>query len=99
MEPVTNLEGFLWGWVGGFAFTLGECLLFRRAMPDFMRRSFYWVVGIVVGGAGGLLVLMHLWSEPVKFSPLVAFHMGTWAPLFLSVIGKHAPLMKPGEVD
>ena len=97
MTPVTNVGGFMWGAMGGFSFTIGECLLFRKQMPGWVASLFYWTVGLGVAAFGGGLVLMHLQSESVSFSPIVSFHIGTWAPLFLSIFAKHAPHLDPGK--
>ena len=90
---MVELLGFVYGFLGGlFAELLGLFELRRqdpKDLPQWLRSPFYWLVTLMMAGAGGLLVVIYIQSD-ISLKPILAVNVGASAPLIIRMLASQA---------
>lgn len=91
------IEGFIWGFFGGFAAELFVLLPSRQSspIPAWLKWWFFWVVTLLRILAGGVLVIAYLRSH-MLITPILAINVGASAPLIIGSLANQVPPIDPG---
>lgn len=98
-DPMTLLQGFGWGLLGG---VLPEFYIlynlrqdFHSSKPKWVGSWFYWIVTIGMVLLGGGAVAFYLYSG-TSVTPLLAIHIGAATPTLIGSLIKAKPDVEPG---
>ncbi len=93
-------EGLLYGLLGGaLAELLGWYKLRQEEkLPPWTKSKFYWIMTLLMVGAGGGLVIVYLQSG-IDLKPILAVNVGASAPLILGSLVAPALPTPSGKTD
>lgn len=88
------IEIFLGGAAGGLLAQLANWYALRDSpnLPEYMKKTFYWIVTIAIIAAGGVLAILY---GTTNVSALLAVNIGASAPLIIKALAATTPPPPP----